>query len=117
MLFRNYDLYQLLIDGGKELTLTQETGGTYDPATGSLTGSSSNSGTFLGYLFNNTLQAFGDTAIVRGNRSLVISSEDMPFEPDVGDVLTGDADGLRLASVSKIMSSDTVVCYICEVSE
>jgi len=38
-------------------------------------------------------------------------------EPDADDIVVGVGDKVKIVSVSKIYSADTLTCYICQVRE
>lgn len=121
MSFRSYDLLRMLDDFGRDLTLIHVSEGSYDPTTASLTGGSVSNTTVRGYFYNYKLEEVDGTSVVLGDRRLLLPSVDTsnnPFtEPDIGDQVTGSGDKVRIVSVSKIFSSTTLVCYLCQVRE
>lgn len=116
--FRAYDLLKLVKDHGEELTLRKKsTAGTYDPSTGTVTGSATTDYTVDGYFFNfSTGLPIGDE-IRRGSRRCVIPALGLAVQPDDEDLIIGQGDTVAIVSVSTIFSSGSAVCYICEVAE
>lgn len=118
MSFRSYDLLKLVQDHGEELTLRKKTtAGTYDPATGSISGSATTDYAVDGYFFNFSVGLPVGDEIRRGSRRCVIPALGLAVEPDDEDLIIGQADPVAIVSVSTIFSGGTAVCYICEVRE
>jgi hypothetical protein len=118
MTFRSYDLLKLVQDHGEELTLRKKTtAGTYDPATGSVTGSGTTDYTVDGYFFNFSVGLPSGDEIRRGSRRCVIPALGLAVEPDDEDLIIGQGDAVAVVSVSTIFSAGAAVCYICEVRE
>jgi len=118
MTFRSYDLLKLVQDHGEELTLRKKTtAGTYDPATGSVTGSGTTDYTVDGYFFNFSVGLPSGDEIRRGSRRCVIPALGLAVEPDDEDLIIGQGDDVAIISVSTIFSAGSAVCYICEVRE
>jgi hypothetical protein len=118
MNFRSHDLLKLVKDYGEELTLRKQTNaGTYDPATGSLTGSSTTDYVTKGYFFNFSVGLpFGDE-VRRGYRRCVLPALGLTVEPDDEDLILGQGDAVSIVNVQTIFSGGNAVCYICEVRE
>ncbi len=116
--FRAYDLLKLVQDHGQELTLRKKTTtGTYDPATGSVSGSATTDYVVEGYFFNfSTGLPIGDE-IRRGSRRCVIPALGLAVEPDDEDQIIGQGDTVSVVRVNTIFSNGVKICYICEVSE
>lgn len=118
MTFRSHDLLKLVKDHGEELTLRKTTtSGTYDPATGSVTGSSTTDYVFDGYFFNFSVGLPIGDEVRRGSRRCVIPALGLVVEPDDEDLILGQGDPVAITSVNTIFSGGTAVCYICEVRE
>lgn len=116
--FRPYDLLKLVQDFGQELTLRKlTTAGTYDPATGSVSGADTTDYTVDGYFFNFSVGLPIGDEVRRGSRRCVIPALGLAVEPDDEDQIIGQGDTVSIVSVSTIYSNGTPVCYICEVSE
>jgi len=115
--FRAYDLLKLVQDHGQELTLRKKTtAGTYDPATGSVSGSATTDYVVEGYFFNFSTGPIGDE-IRRGSRRCVIPALGLAVEPDDEDQIIGQGDTVSVVRVNTIFSNGVKICYICEVSE
>lgn len=116
--FRAYDLLKLVQDHGQELTLRKKTtAGTYDPATGSVSGDATTDYTFDGYFFNFSAGLPIGDEIRRGTRRCVIPALGLVVEPDDEDQIIGQGDTVSIVSVNTIFSNGVKICYICEVSE
>jgi hypothetical protein len=115
MSFRSFDLFNLVRDFGEELTLRKvTTDGSYNPATGSVSGSATTDYSVLGYFYNyDTLNV---DQIRKGTRKCVISALS-GVEPDEDDQLIGNGDIVAIVAVSTIFSDGVAVCYICHVEE
>jgi hypothetical protein len=116
MSFRSYDLLNLVRDFCETLTLKKvTTAGTYNPATGDVDGSATTDYTFTGYFYNyDTLNV---DQIKKGTRKCVIPALGFSVEPDEKDIITGNGDGVAIASVTTIFSDGAAVCYLCHVEE
>jgi hypothetical protein len=118
MSFRSYDLLCLVRDHGQTLTLRKvTTAGTYDPAIGSVGGSSTTDFEFQGYFFNFSAGLPTGDEIRRGSRRCVLPSLGLAVEPDDEDLILGQGDAVSIVRVSTIFSGSDAVCYICEVRE
>lgn len=116
--FRAYDLLKLVQDHGEELTLRKKTtAGTYDPATGSISGSATTDYTVDGYFFNFSVGLPTGDEVRRGSRRCVIPALGLAVEPDDEDQILGQGDTVSIIRVSTIFSTGVAVCYICEVAE
>ena len=112
---RAYNLLKLVDRYGQDLTLTKSTTGAYDPATGSATPTTKDY-IFTGYMYN-VEEGIGLTDVRRGSRKCVIPPTSIDVVPDDGDQISGSGDVVSIRSVMTMYSGNTVVCYICEVSE
>ncbi len=107
---------------GQELTLRKSVSeGTYNPATGSVSGATTEDYTVLGYFYNYDIEEIDGTSVLRGDRKLLlytkdIVGEDLP-EPESNDKVLGSGDTVSVISVRKILSGSTVRCYILQVRE
>lgn len=117
--FNSNDFLKLVRDFGETLTLTKKTtAGAYNPATGTVDGSSTTSYTCTGYFYNFNFGASPTIdEVVRGSRRCVISALDLTEEPEDGDLISGRGDDVKVFRVTTIYSAGSKVCYICEVSE
>jgi len=116
MSFRSYDLLKLVQDFGETLTLRQiTTAGTYNPATGSVTGSATTDTTFTGYYYDYNI--LNPSEVIRGTRKCVIPSLGFIPEPTPDDIILGNADSAKISRVVTIYSGGTAVCYLCDVGE
>lgn len=116
--FRAYDLLKLVKYHGVSLKLRKKTSaGTYDPNTGSVTGSSTTDYTVTGYFFNFSTGLPTGDEIRRGTRRCVLPALGLTVEPDDEDLIVGLGDTVSIVGVNTIYSGSSVMCYICEVVE
>ena len=116
--FRAYDLLKLVQDHGEELTLRKKTtAGTYNPATGSVSGGATTDYVFDGYFFNFSVGLPIGDEIRRGTRRCIVPALGLTVEPDDEDQIIGQGDTVNIVAVRTIFSSGSAICYICEVSE
>lgn len=118
MSFRSYDLLKLVQDFGSQVTLRKtSTAGTYNPATGAVSGSATTDYTVDAYFFNFSVGLPIGDEIRRGNSRCVIPALGLAVEPDDEDKIIGLNNTYEIVTVSTIYSDGTAVCYICEVSD
>ena len=114
------DMYRLINDFGMGVTYRKVVTGAYDPATGSA-GNTTTDYSVKSYMAQYTLTELTLDSVVRGDRKALLSAFDtsgVPIPiPDEGDLLVGVGDTVRVVSTQTIYSSDSVVCYICQVRE
>lgn len=116
MSFRSYDLLKLVQDFGEQLSLSQlTTKGTYNPATGSVTGSNTTVTPFIGYMYS--YNELNPSEVIRGTRKCVIPSLGFTPEPTPDDLITGNNDTVKVSRVITIWSDGSAVCYLCDVEE
>ena len=106
---------------GTVVTLTKNAYAAYDPATGSVGTNTSIDYTAKAYFAEYDLTEINNDSIVMGDRKALFPSVDtsgvaLP-EPDMDDIIVGQGDTVKVKSVSKIYSGDTLTCYICQVRE
>jgi len=116
MSFRSYDLLKLVQDFGEDLTLRKlTTAGTYDPTSGSISGSATTDYSVTGYFYNyDTMVA---DQIRKGTRKCVLPALGLAVEPDEEDLIIGNGDTVTIVSVTTIYSNGSPVCYLCHVEE
>lgn len=90
------------------------TGGSYNPATGSVSGSDTTDYSVTGYFYNYDLMSVDQ--IRRGTRKCLISALGN-VEPYDQDIILGNGDAVTITSVTTIFSAGTPICYICHVKE
>lgn len=120
MPLRPYEIRTLVEDHGQEVTLRYVSEGTYDPATGSLTGGSNTDSTVLAYFYNYRLDELTNSQVQVGDRRVIIPIVDTSgialTEPSIDDQIVGQGDAVSIVSVQKLYS-DTLLCYIMQVRE
>jgi len=106
---------------GRVTTLQKNSYAAYDPATGSVGTNTSANYTVKAYFAEYNLSELNNDSIVMGDRKVAFPSVDtsgvtLP-EPDADDIVVGTGDKVKIVSVAKIYSGDTLTCYICQVRE
>mgnify|MGYP000053019336 CR=1 FL=1 len=118
MPFRSHDLLVLVRDYGSEITLRKNTtAGTYDPATGSISGSATTDYTVDAYFFNFSVGLPVGDEIRRGSSRCVIPALGLAVVPDDEDKLIGLGNTYEIVSVQTIYTNGVAICYICEVQD
>lgn len=116
MSFRAFDLFNMIREHGEPLTLTKTTtSGTYDPTSGSVSGSATTDYSVTGYFYN--YDVVNIDQVRKGARKCAISSVGLTVEPDEGDYISGNGDSVTISSITTIFSAGTPVCYICHTQE
>lgn len=114
---------RLLATHGYDLVLRREVQGAYDASTGTV--ATTNTDQYVrGFFKNSRRDRIDDRLTERGNRTLYLDNKQttgnaLTLPPKTGDLVIEDAedDGVVLTVVQKIRSGDTIIGYICEVSE
>lgn len=108
------DFRRLIADFGQELTVTKvTTDGTYDPSTGTVTGSATRNYRFTGYFYSDTEGPTSVAKTTKTVRNLAVSAVDLGFVPEDGDSISGYGE---ISSVRTIDSRGNPVVYLCEVN-
>jgi hypothetical protein len=116
MSFRSADLLKLVEGFGSQVTLRKTTtSGTYNPATGSLSGTVVTNYTVKAYFFNFSVGLPVGDQITKGVSRCVIPALGLAVEPDDEDEIVGLGKTYGIESVDTIYSNGVAVCYICEV--
>ena len=116
---RGYNLLKMVEEFGEPLTLRKKTtAGTYDPTTGSVSGSDTTDYSFEGYFYNYDLGIIANVdEIRRGTRKCVIPALGISVDPDDEDQILGNGDTVNIISVVTIFSNGDKVCFLCDVRE
>jgi hypothetical protein len=106
---------------GIDVTLTKPSYGSYSPSTGSVGSGSTANYTVKCYFADYNLTELNNDSIVMGDRKAVFPYLDtrgntLP-EPDFEDTISGNGDLVKIVSVQKLFSGNSLVCYICQVRE
>ena len=111
-----YNLLRLVQRHGSTLTLHKVSEGTYDPATGSLTGGSTTDYEVTGYMYDAILN-INESEIQRGTKKVVIPALGLSVVPDDGDSIYGLGDKVHIVSVITYYSAGLAILYECGVAE
>jgi len=107
------DVQQLMRTHGYTVNFSRDQdGGTYDPATGTITGGSTLTWTETGVYVNYMDLDIDGTSVTADDQKLLMQAKGLAREPEVGDFLDDD---LRVINVRKIQSGSTVIAYTCQV--
>lgn len=106
------DVARLLATHGYDLTLKRtQDGGTYNTATGAVTGGTTTTETVRGMFINYMEEEVAGTSIEADDRKLILQARGMTMVPDTGDLVD---DEVQILDVRKIQSGATVIAYICQ---
>jgi len=111
-----YNLLRLVQRHGSTLTLHKVSEGTYDPATGSLTGGSTTDYEVTGYMYDAILN-INESEIQRGTKKVVIPALGLAVVPDDSDAISGLGDKVHIVSVITYYSAGLAILYECGVAE
>lgn len=116
------DVVALLREHGYDLTFRRPSnGGSYNPATGAVSGGSNDDETARVVFLNYTSRDIDGTLVQRGDRKAVMAATyngaALSKTPQIDDELRGEGDAVRIVSVQTIKSGSTVLAYICQARE
>lgn len=116
------DVVALLREHGYDLTFRRpSSGGSYNPATGAVSGGSNADETARVVFLNYTSRDIDGTLVQRGDRKAVMAATyngtALSKTPQIDDELRGEGDAVRIVSVQTIKSGSTVLAYICQARE
>lgn len=121
MYLLSQNIQKLLNTYGRQATLVKNTYGAYDPSTGSVSVSSSDSYTVKAYFGNYSVGEIDGDKIAFGDRQVYLGWKDTSGNtvpvPDLEDRITGVGDNLRIIRVQQIYNADELVCYVCQARE
>jgi len=104
---------ELLTEFGQSVTLTRQTVGAYDPATGAAAVTTS-AQTATGALFDYKNSQIDGTLIVAGDRRLILSAVGITA-PQVDDTITANGRTYTIKAVSETNPAGTAVIFTCNV--
>ncbi len=106
---------------GTEVTLSKPSYGAYDPATGTVSTTSTSTYTVQCYFANYDISEVNNDSVVMGDRKAYFPTVDTAGNtipaPDSEDTISGLGDDVKIVRVQELYSSGTLVCYICQVRE
>jgi len=116
------DVVALLREHGYDITFRRPgNGGSYSPATGSISGGSNADETARVVFLNYTSRDIDGTLVQRGDRKAVVAATyngtALSKTPQIDDELRGEGDAVRILSVQTIKSGATILAYICQARE
>lgn len=116
------DVVALLQEHGYDLTFRRPSnGGSYNPATGAVSGGSNADETARVVFLSYTARDIDGTLVQRGDRKAVMAATyngtALTKTPQIDDELRGEGDAVRIVSVQTIKSGSTVLAYICQARE
>lgn len=116
------DVVALLREHGYDLTFRRPSnGGSYNPATGAVSGGSNADETARVVFLNYTSRDIDGTLVQRGDRKALMAATyngtALSKTPQIDDELRGEGDAVRIVSVQTIKSGSTVLAYICQARE
>lgn len=116
------DVVALLREHGYDLTFRRPSnGGSYNPATGAVSGGSNADETARIVFLSYTARDIDGTLVQRGDRKAVMAATyngtALTKTPQIDDELRGEGDAVRVVSVQTIKSGASILAYICQVRE
>lgn len=113
------NVLRLLKSYGTTVSLTKPLYGSYDPATGTFSSTSTITYLVKCYFADFTLSESGNDSITEGDRKAYLPTTDtsgnaLP-KPDTEDFITGVGDKAMIVRVQELYSGDNLICYICHV--
>lgn len=111
------NLLRLVQRHGSTLTLHKVSEGTYDPATGTVSGGSETEYEITGYMYEAIVGQDAESIIIRGAKKVVIPALGLSVEPYTGDAISGLGDKVHVIRVTTFYSNGLAILYTCEVEE
>lgn len=116
------DVVALLQEHGYDLTFRRpNNGGSYNAATGAITGGSNADETARVVFLNYISRDIDGTLVQRGDRKAVMAATyngtALSKTPQIDDELRGEGDAVRVVSVQTIKSGASILAFICQVRE
>ena len=106
----NKDVERLIATHGYAVSFSRaQSGGSYDPATGTVTGGSEVTWTGRGVYVNYREEDVDGTSITTDDRKLLLQAVDLSTEPEPGDVVDST---VQVLNVQKLQSGSTVIGYM-----
>jgi len=107
------DVKQLLKTHGYAVSFQRvQSGGSFDPATGTVTGGETLTWSGRGVYINYMDQEVNGTSITTDDRKLLLQADGLIRAPEPGDIAVGVG---QVLDVQTIQSGATVVAYVCQV--
>lgn len=116
------DVVALLREHGYDLTFRRPSnGGSYNPATGAVSGGSNADETARVVFLNYTSRDIDGTLVQRGDRKAVMAATyngtALSKTPQIDDELRGEGDAVRIVAVQTIKSGSSILAYVCQARE
>jgi len=113
-------ILQLLQRHGRNLTITYNGSGVYNPLTGIVDGPPAATATVRGYFYNSKKGLAEQTLVEEGNRHLILAPTDTlgrPYQkPTISDHIAGQDKPVSIYEVQEVVSGQKMLFYICRVS-
>ena len=104
------DVQQLMSTHGYSVTFKRpQSGGSYDPSTGTVTGGTELTWAGTGVFVNFREEEVDGTSILTDDRKLLLQAVGLTRAPEVGDTID---DTVQVLNVRKLLSGSTVVAYV-----
>lgn len=116
------DVVAILQEHGYDLTFRRpNNGGTYNAATGAITGGSNADETARVVFLNYNSRDIDGTLVQRGDRKAVMAATyngtALTKTPQIDDELRGEGDAVRVVSVQTIKSGASILAFVCQARE
>ena len=107
------DVQQLIATHGFDVSFSRaQSGGSYDPSTGTMTGGTTLTWSGRGVFINYMDEDVNGTSITTDDRKLLLQAVGLTRAPEVADLVVGVG---QVLNVQTIQSGSTVVGYVCQV--
>lgn len=104
------DVQQLMSTHGYTVTFKRpQSGGSYDPSTGTVTGGTELTWNGIGVFTNFREEEVDGTSITTDDKKLLLQAVGLTREPEVGDTID---DTVQVLNVRKMQSGSTVIAYV-----
>lgn len=108
------DVVGLIRAIGKNLTLRVVSGGSYNAATGQLSGGSQTDNTVKGMLLSYSDSQRDGEMVQKGDRKAVLEADTLP---SIQDILIDGSDEYEIINVTQIESNDSDLVYVCQIRQ
>lgn len=106
------DVEKLIDRFGYDIVLKRTNdGGSYDPATGTVTAGETTTATVRGVFINYNERDVDGTSVLMDDRKLLLQARGLTMVPETGDTLD---DEVQIISVRTIKAGSTVIAYTCQ---
>jgi len=113
-----FNAKELIKTFGSDLTMTRTSGASYNPATGSVTGGETEVAYIKGVFMDYKQNDLNFSSIETGDRKFIYypNQDDISADPQIGDVITGSGNEVKVREVRRVATNEGVVAFVCRVA-